>query len=71
MMPPLVRLAVYLTDNSRVMQASVKLEMDAYSRLEAEDFFALRQAFGVEGYMSSGDALTAIQDTIANDVLKA
>ncbi len=70
MTDPLVALATYLTDNRRVAFHSVCLQLDGRDRLEAEDFFTLRASYGVAGYMTSSEALVAIQDTIAMSVCK-
>ena len=70
MTDPLVTLATYLTETRRVNTHSVCLQLEGRGRVEAEDFFALRAAYGVTGYMTSGEALTAIQNTIAMNILK-
>lgn len=67
---PLVALATYLTESRRVNTFSATLQLPGRARVEAEDFFALRNAFGITGYMDSGEALIAIQNTIALKILK-
>lgn len=68
---PLVALATYLTDSRRVTRHSVELQMGGERAAEAKEFFELHALFNIRGYATSGEALVAIQDTIANDVLKA
>lgn len=67
----LVALATYLTDNRRVLRHSVALQMGGERAAEAQEFFELHALFNIRGYATSGEALVAIQDTIANDVFKA
>lgn len=62
-----VVLAAYLTDNRRVTLASLGLQAGGATRADAEQFFELRNAFGVSGYMTSGEAYTAINHTLEAD----
>lgn len=64
MTTPFTHLATYLTNSRRVAQNSMFLEISGDCQADAEDFFALRTAFGITGYMNSGEALAAIQDTL-------
>lgn len=56
---PIDHLATFLT-GSRVALHSVGLQMRGTMRSEAEAFFALRNAFGVSGYMTRDEAVNAI-----------
>lgn len=61
-------LATYLTESKRVVKASIGLEIGGHSKAEAEAFFALRKAFGIEGYMQSDDALAAIEKATGSEL---
>lgn len=62
---PLDVLAAYMTDGQRVVRASIGLELSGRAYSEAAEFFALRQAFGVDGYMQPAEARAAIAATLA------
>lgn len=64
---PLTALASYLTHHRRVALASMALSAGGKTRADGEQFFELRSAFGVTGYMNSGEAYEAIRLTLENN----
>lgn len=56
-------LSVYLT-GSRVAMHSINLQLGGMKKTEANAFFALRDSFGISGYMTPDEALAAINETL-------
>ena len=57
---PLPTLAAYLTSGRIVTKHSIGLQLGGTAKVDADDFFNLRAAFGVSGYMNEAEALEAI-----------
>jgi hypothetical protein len=58
------KLAIYLTEGSRVAGHSIALQIGGARKAEADAFFALRDAFGVRGYDDRDAALRSIKTTL-------
>lgn len=58
---PIKVLAMYLTDNLRVVHTSIALQVGGKMGAEAKAFYALRDAFNVRGYATQPEAETAIR----------
>lgn len=57
-------LADYLTDSSRVVSHSIALSMSGKRKVEADEFFVLREAFNVTGYIDAIEAENIIRDIV-------
>ncbi len=60
------KLAMYLTEGSRVAGHSIALQIGGARKAEADAFFALRDAFGVRGYDDRDAALRSIKTTLGD-----
>lgn len=65
MADPIKVLSMYLTDNTRVVQTSIALQVGGRMGAEAKAFYALRDAFNVRGYATQIEAESVIRQTLA------
>lgn len=57
-------LSMYLTDNTRVVQTSIALQVGGRMGAEAKAFYTLRDAFNVRGYADQVEAEAAIRQKL-------
>lgn len=67
MTSPIPALAAYLTSGRLVTKHSIGIQMGGIGKVEADEFFTLRAAFGVAGYMTADEALEAINRMIGEE----